>query len=616
MLDRFDANEFAVVEYMATSGGLGTEDSDARMTYYGNNALPHVLFNGGGMLVGAGTDVIDGGVYDPIVRGLLDDPTPLKMQISSHSFSPQGGSVTVDLELEGDLADISQMRLRVAILEDDLSYGGTVYNHVLRDLLEDVALTIDQVGQTQQVTIPFTMDGAWNPDNLHLIAFVQDDGTREILQSANSRPTPDYSLRYYASGDRTVVGEGSVVFGETGLFNMGNLDDTYDISLDVSNLPAGWSAHFTHEGSDHTSLALPLAAGERALLNLAIETAGSGEGEVTLIFHSQSGAVEDRALTFKVITPDIRILLVDDDGAYEYESLYFGPAIEAAGRGFATWNRNDAAVSATVLADFDLVIWECGWAFPTVDAADRAALATYLDGGGNLFITGQDIGWEMYDEGGAAVAWYNSYLHATYVSDDTNLLNLDGVAGDPITDGLSLRITGGDGANNQDYPSDIDPRGAGASTILTYDATRNGGIKADTGVHKVVYLAFGFEAIDNAADRAALMSGIIGWMLPGEAGAGETPFAGRVLRGNSPNPFNPRTEIEVSLPAAADVTLAIYDVKGRRVRTLQSGMLPAGVSRHVWDGADDAGRTQPSGTYFCRVSGAVGDEAVKMSLVR
>ncbi len=616
MHDHYDTIEFDSVEYMATSGGLSCPDSDARMAYYGNNGLPHLLFNGGGMLVGAGTDVIDGSVYHPIVQSLLADATPLKMSISSFSFDGQNAHVTVDLELEGDLADISQTRLRVAVLEDDLIYSSVNYNNILRDMLPDQALTINTAGQAQQITINFSSDPGWDPTNMRLIAFVQDDSNKEILQSCNSLPAPDYSLRYYVLGETVLIGSGQIAFDQSALFNTGSMTDTYDISLDNSSLPAGWSASFSHGGSDYTNLTVTLDPDARALFNVTVDAVSVGGGEVALTLHSQSGQTPDRTITFKVITPDVQVLLVDDDGGAGYGALYFEPAIASTGKSAATWNRSSAGLSAEVLANFDAVVWQCGWAFPTVDADDRAALAAYLDGGGNLFITGQDIGWEMYDNGGASVVWYNTYLHATYISDDTNLLNLQGVHGDPITDGLILGISGGDGANNQQYPSDIDPRGDGASTILTYDSFRNGAIKADSGGHKVVYLAFGFEAINNAADREVLMQGIIGWLLPGESAVpGDLPGAIALL-GNVPNPFNPQTDIHFSVSRETNVKLGLYDVKGHLVRMLDAGVLTPGDHSVLWDGNDQVGRAMPSGTYFARILGEGQLKAVKMMLVR
>ena len=612
MHDHYDTVEFDSIEYMATSGGLGQADSDARMAYYGNNGMPHVLFNGGGMLVGAGTDVVDGSVYTPIVESHLTHATPLKMSISSFSFNGFNAYVTVDLELEGDIANMSQTKLRVALVEDGLNYGNVDYDHILRDMLPDEALTI----KSQQVTINFPVDPTWVPENLRLIAFVQDDTDKAVLQSCNSLPAPDYSLRYYVQGETILIGSGSVDFEQSGLFNTGTMADTYDISLDNSNLPAGWSATFNHDGSDYTNLTLGLDPDARALFNVTIDAASAGQGAVTLTLHSQSGQTSDRVITFTVITSDVQVLLVDDDGGAGYGAQYFEPAIASTGKTSATWNRSSAGLSAEVLANFDVVVWQCGWAFPTVDEDDRAALTEYLDGGGSLFITGQDIGWEMYDQGGASQAWYNNYLHASFVNDDTNMLNLTGVPGDPIADGLSFGISGGDGANNQEYPSDIDPLGTGASTILTYDSSRNGGIKADTGTYKVVYLAFGFEAIDNATARAELMQGIVGWLLPSAAGVSDQ-FPGVIaLRGNVPNPFNPQTDIHFTVGKEANVKLGVYDVKGHLLRTLDAGVVEAGDHSVLWDGNDHAGRSVPSGTYFARVQGEGKLEAVKMMLVR
>ncbi len=616
MLGQCDSNEFDTIEYMASSGGLSAPDSDARMTYYGVGGIPHLLFNGGNSLVGAGTDVVDGSVYEPIVENLIGQPSPVQMSISSFSFTNPGAFLTVDLALEEDLVNPAQTRLRVALVEDDLLYGGTLYHNILRDVLPDQVMPITLAGQTQQVTLNFTPTAGWIAANLRLIAFVQDDLTKEVIQSCNSLPTPDYSMRYYTAGDRTLIDSGLVNFGQMGVFNAGTRADTYDITLTTSGLPAGWSADFTYDGAGYTNLSLPVVAGDRALFEVTINAASTGDGEVVLKMHSQSGLTPDRSVTFKVITPDVQVLLVDDDGTEKFDSFYFAPAIASAGKTYARWDRGTGVPSAAVMSSFEVVVWECGWAFPTVDAADRAALAAFLDGGGNLFITGQDIGWEMSDAGGTALAWYNNYLHANYIDDDTDMLTLQGVPGDPITDGLSLAISGGDGANNQLYPSDIDPRDASASTILTYDANRNGGIKVDTGVYKVAYLSFGFEAINNAADRAALMQGAINWMAPVGTGVGSNlPVALGPVE-SVPNPFNPMTDIRFTTAAPSRVTLEIYDVRGRLVRALADGPRLAGRHHANWDGRDGTGRALPSGTYFCRVASNDEVKSVKMMLVR
>ena len=118
-------------------------------------------------------------------------------------------------------------------------------------------------------------------------------------------------------GKRIVIDNGPVVFGESGLFNTGALTDTYDISLDTSGLPEGWNASFSHNGSVQTDLTLTLIPDERALFNVTIDAATAAEGEVVLVFHSQSGQATDRRIVYKVISPDVKILLVDDDGGQD-----------------------------------------------------------------------------------------------------------------------------------------------------------------------------------------------------------------------------------------------------------------------------------------------------------
>jgi hypothetical protein len=67
---------------------------------------------------------------------------------------------------------------------------------------------------------------------------------------------------------------------------------------------------------------------------------------------------------------------------------------------------------------------------------------------------------------------------------------------------------------------------------------------------------------------------------------------------NAPNPFNPVTTIRFALPRTAPTELTIFDVQGRKVRTLVSDVLGAGAQSATWDGRSDANVTMPSGIYF------------------
>ncbi|RKZ05994.1 hypothetical protein DRQ32_11715, partial [bacterium] len=83
-----------------------------------------------------------------------------------------------------------------------------------------------------------------------------------------------------------------------------------------------------------------------------------------------------------------------------------------------------------------------------------------------------------------------------------------------------------------------------------------------------------------------------------------------------PNPFNPQTNIHFYVPSAGDMSLAVYDIRGRRIRSLHDGHHDGGEFDLVWDGRDDAGRPVASGSYLCRMEVAGQVLSEKLTLVR
>ncbi len=94
------------------------------------------------------------------------------------------------------------------------------------------------------------------------------------------------------------------------------------------------------------------------------------------------------------------------------------------------------------------------------------------------------------------------------------------------------------------------------------------------------------------------------------------PAGAARLLPNYPNPFNASTTIRYLLPAAGDIRLEIYDLQGRRVRSLHQGPQAAGEHAAVWDSCDEAGRVVASGLYFSRLSGEGFTRSRRMFLVR
>jgi subtilisin family serine protease len=72
--------------------------------------------------------------------------------------------------------------------------------------------------------------------------------------------------------------------------------------------------------------------------------------------------------------------------------------------------------------------------------------------------------------------------------------------------------------------------------------------------------------------------------------------------GAVPNPFNPATHLKFSIPRDAAVSLKLYDVSGRLVRSLVNESMGAGHHEVFWNGQDQGGRSVASGTYFARLA--------------
>jgi hypothetical protein len=86
---------------------------------------------------------------------------------------------------------------------------------------------------------------------------------------------------------------------------------------------------------------------------------------------------------------------------------------------------------------------------------------------------------------------------------------------------------------------------------------------------------------------------------------------------NAPNPFNPATHIRFDVPLGdGAMTLRIYDVSGRLVRTLVNGAQMAGQKTVTWDGRNEAGNAVATGIYLYRLTGPGFERTRKMVLLR
>lgn len=271
---------------------------------------------------------------------------------------------------------------------------------------------------------------------------------------------------------------------------------------------------------------------------------------------------------------------------------------------------NEAMAQGQVdLRNYAMVFWILGeesTADQTFSLQEQAAVRSYLENGGNLFVSGAEIGWDL-DHYNNGLAFYRDYLKARYAADDANVYQFSGVAGS-IFEGLNgMKFdNGSQGAYNVDYPDCIEAYG-GSKVCLNYDGTTyhaaiqyEGKFGSSTKPAKLVYLAFPFETVYPETNRNKIMERVVQFFGATTSidDVVENVPAEFQLQQNYPNPFNSSTIIQYQLPQQSQVELVILNLLGENVKSLVNENQGSGWHRVIWDGTNEADAKVASGIYL------------------
>ena len=260
--------------------------------------------------------------------------------------------------------------------------------------------------------------------------------------------------------------------------------------------------------------------------------------QLRMIVEADGGYVDTVAVSVPVGDPVI--LLVDDDGGEDLEG-YYKDAVQRSGHIYSQLERR-AKVPSDSLVGYETIVWFTGACREsTLTAADQSFLTSFLERGGSLFLSGQNIGADLVGQGHGP-DFYAASLRAEYRSDGTDEAFLYGVQGDPISGQLSLLALD----EGQSSPSVIAP-GQGASPVFVYYLSRQPAAITYEGDCKVVYLAFGFEGIravggDDDEVRARIMGNILDWFR-------YVPLKGDVTRDGTTNILDVVAAVNIILGA-------------------------------------------------------------------
>ena len=196
------------------------------------------------------------------------------------------------------------------------------------------------------------------------------------------------------------------------------------------------------------------------------------------------------------------ILLVDDDNGGVAEKFY-STILDSMYVPYSIWDRMNGPLTYAMVQNSPIIIWLTEWAFPSLDFDDRTVLIEYLDNGGNLYLSGQDLGWDLNENPGdsSQTMFFLNYLHADWGGDDANVSSVVGMPGNPISDGLNFDIYQPGYPSANQYPDYFTPHDD-ATLIFSYSNGLHMGLSYK-GNYRLVYTGTGLETFGSNSSSTA-----------------------------------------------------------------------------------------------------------------
>ncbi|MBN1348411.1 T9SS type A sorting domain-containing protein [candidate division KSB1 bacterium] len=298
----------------------------------------------------------------------------------------------------------------------------------------------------------------------------------------------------------------------------------------------------------------------------------------------------------------VDVLLIDDDGGADFELAYQTAVLDSLCR-FQYWNVETMGCPAQFLNDFEKIIWFTGEQDQnTLTPEDRDAIKAYLNQGGKMIFFSKGAEGDLLDSEEPDSLFFRDYLHAlpSIRTISNKWVTLRTVISEFYpTPYLVL------GAIDNFLFRAIEP-GPDAASILKYPF----GCAAlyTTRQHRMAYVTFGIEHLkpDNTVletyqKRRHVMRKLL--EMVDEIDAHVIRIASIPAKfelTTFPNPFSDRLTVEFLLPGKAGIELSVYNIRGRLVKRVFSGMKSAGTHQLAWDGFDEQNSPVSNGLYLLR----------------
>jgi hypothetical protein len=309
-----------------------------------------------------------------------------------------------------------------------------------------------------------------------------------------------------------------------------------------------------------------------------------------------------------------------------------------------TWDSNDSIQTGRAIMDYDMgiysvVMWHSDVRGMMSEVSDTTEMRKYLDVGGNLWISG----WKLlaFLSGGSASYYVfeeNDFVNR-YVGIDsartTSATDRDFIGAESlIEDFPAIEVDSG-----KVFPFDglfetevLLPPFVGTDSLYAYVSSDSAGSEyhglpvgmvSNSTEYGLVVTDFPLYFMDQT--DAELLTAAVMALFGEPVGIGEGGIVTELprtysLSQNYPNPFNPMTTIRFEIPGASaekvEVTLRIYDIRGRLIKTLIDDKKDPGSYQIAWDGRDNRESKVASGMYLYTIKVEDFSSTRKMMLLK
>lgn len=584
----------------------------SRVTYYAVNGVPNMQMNGSDKGSPAN-------VSRAMVDAILAQGSPVKVDVTSTV-------VGTDLQIKVTVTTVGDKpagtyKLMTAAVEKVVNYttapgsnGEKKFPNVFRKMATadngDV-LALAEKGQSVEFNYTVPMAGDWKPENMIAVAAIQGSD-KDILNSGSSLDvaTP---ITYGLLGDPSkAVALG--VAATPGTFtvnvkNTGSSAENFKLNF-LSDAPNDWTSSIVINGTTITTTgeATVNIPGNTAYDAVITVTPGSTPyvGSYTLSLESADNAGTIKFTKNVKVIHGVRDLVISHTEAAsgkmpkDFESIYMN-GINNAGNSVHAASDSKFLVDAFkagILTDVKSVYYNVGFSQGALSDEMITELKKFIDNGGNLFLAGQDLGWEYCDQASGihysanAVAFFKNYLHTGYVADNAATTNYiaDNAEYFASVGTATINNTFYGTAANTYFPDQLKSELGGIS-IFKYNASKIGGIRYADNVKKAktVFLGIGPEQLNDNAKKEEILKLSHDYFYSSVGIKTNSGVSANVLGDAFPNPAKDRINFTFD-GLNNDMTLNIVDVTGKVVfsQEVWSGMTQTSVNTENFN----------SGLYF------------------